>query len=71
LVIPVALRKSLQVEVGTELIARLEGEQLILERREAVERRLKGRFAHIPQEVSLVDQLLAERREEVRREQGA
>ncbi|MBS3933798.1 MAG: AbrB/MazE/SpoVT family DNA-binding domain-containing protein [Truepera sp.] len=63
LVIPVALRKTLRVEAGTELFARLEGEQLILERREAVERRLKARFAHIPKEVSLADQLLAERRQ--------
>jgi AbrB family looped-hinge helix DNA binding protein len=70
LVIPAAVRKALKVEPGTELAIRLEGEQLILERREAVERRLKARFAHIPQEVSLVEALLRERREEARREQG-
>ncbi|MBS3966298.1 MAG: AbrB/MazE/SpoVT family DNA-binding domain-containing protein [Truepera sp.] len=52
LVIPVALRKTLRVEAGTELMARLEGEQLV---------------AHIAKEVSLADQLLAERREEARR----
>lgn len=44
------------------------GDALILERREAVIRRLQGRFANIPAEVSLVDELIEERREEVARE---
>jgi AbrB family looped-hinge helix DNA binding protein len=70
LVIPAALRKALKVEPGTELVARIEGEQLIMERREAVERRLKHRFAHIPRSVSLADELLAERDDEVERENG-
>lgn len=68
LVIPAALRKALKVEPGAELVARIEGEQLIMELREAVERRLKSRFAHIPRSVSLVDELFAQRREEARNE---
>lgn len=68
LVIPAALRKALKLEPGAELVARIEGEQLIMERREAVERRLKSRFAHIPKSVSLALELLAQRREEARHE---
>lgn len=70
LVIPAPLRKALKVVPGTELIIRVQGEQLIIERREAVERRLKGRFAHLPGSVRLADELLAERREEAQRELG-
>lgn len=58
----------MQLEDGEELVARLEGEQLILERRKTVERRLKARFAHIPTDVDLVVELLSERREAAKRE---
>ncbi|MES1992242.1 MAG: hypothetical protein V4457_01285 [Pseudomonadota bacterium] len=34
----------------------------VLERREAIEKQLQDRFRHIPKEVSLVDELIAERR---------
>jgi hypothetical protein len=44
------------------------GETLVLERREAVVKRLQGLFAHIPGDVSLVEELIAERREEAVRE---
>jgi AbrB family looped-hinge helix DNA binding protein len=67
-VIPAAMRHALKLEVGDELIARLEGDQLILERREAVEKRLRQRFAHIAKDVSLADELIRERREEAKRE---
>lgn len=40
----------------------------MLERRQAVEKRLQDRFRHIPGAVSLVDELLAERRFEATRE---
>ena len=62
------MRHALKLEVGDELIARLEGDQLILERREAVEKRLHQRFAHIAKDVSLADELIRERREEAKRE---
>jgi len=68
LVIPSALRKSLKLKAGDKLIARQVGESLVLERREAIENRLWSLFSGIPEDVSLVDELVAERRAEVRRE---
>jgi AbrB family looped-hinge helix DNA binding protein len=64
LVIPAALRKALNLKPGDRLVARQDGEALVLERREAIEKRLQDRFRHIPREVSLVDELVAERRAE-------
>ncbi len=68
LVIPMALRKALHLKQGDRLVVRQAGESLVLERREAVVKRLRGLFAHIPDDVSLVDELIAERREEAARE---
>jgi len=62
LVIPAALRKALNLNQGDCLVARKEGDSLVLERREAVESRLWEMFHQIPQEVSLVDELVSERR---------
>lgn len=70
LVIPAALRKALNLKPGERLIARLVGESLILERRETVEKRLWEMFKGVPEDVSLVDELIAERRAEARREDG-
>ena len=64
LVIPAALRKALQLKPGDRLLARTVGDSLVLERREAVERRLQERFRHIPEHVSLADELIADRRAE-------
>lgn len=36
--------------------------ELILEKRESIRQRLKARFANIPAEVSLADELIADRR---------
>lgn len=63
-VIPAALRKALQLKPGDRLIARRVDDCLVLERRETVERRLKERFGRIPADVSLVDELISERRAE-------
>jgi hypothetical protein len=41
---------------------------MVLERREAIEKHLADRFRHIPPEVSLADELIAERRAEATRE---
>lgn len=68
LVIPAALRKALALKRGDRLIARQEGESLVLERREVIEQRLQDRFRHIPREVSLVDELIAERGAEAAKE---
>ncbi|MDP1698381.1 MAG: AbrB/MazE/SpoVT family DNA-binding domain-containing protein [Xanthomonadaceae bacterium] len=71
LVIPAALRKALRLQPGDRLIARQEGDTLVLERRGAIAKRLQDRFRHIPQKVSLVDELIAERRAEAAKEGAA
>lgn len=68
LVVPVELRRELGLEEGTELAIRSDGRRLILEPRAEVLRRLRKRFAKIPDEVSLADELIAERRDEARSE---
>lgn len=68
LVIPAALRKALHLKPGDRLVARQDGEALVLERREAIEKRLQDRFRHIPKQISLVDELIAERRAEAAKE---
>lgn len=68
LVIPVALRKALQLKPGDRLVARIVDEGLVLERRETVEKRLRDRFRHIPGEVRLAEELIAERRAEAANE---
>jgi AbrB family looped-hinge helix DNA binding protein len=68
LVIPAELRHRMGLEPGDTLIAHIENSQLVLEKRETIEQRLMARFAHIPAGVSLADELIAERREEARRE---
>ena len=68
LVIPAALRNALNLKAGDRLVARKVGESLVLERRETIERRLWEMFSQIPEEVSLVDELMAERRAAARRE---
>jgi AbrB family looped-hinge helix DNA binding protein len=63
LVIPAALRQLLGFEEGDTLVAREEAGRLVLEKQEMVKHRLKARFAQVPKERSLVDELIAERRE--------
>ena len=67
-VVPAPIRRELGIEEGTELMARVEGDGIVLEPRAAALRRLRELFAHVPRDVSLVDELIAERREEARRE---
>jgi AbrB family looped-hinge helix DNA binding protein len=68
LVIPAALRRSLGLEEGDTLVARQEAGRLVLEKPEEIKQRLKARFARVPNDRHLVDELLAERREEINRE---
>ncbi|MGH8572259.1 MAG: AbrB/MazE/SpoVT family DNA-binding domain-containing protein [Gammaproteobacteria bacterium] len=70
LVIPAQLRRLLGFEPGDRLVARLEDGRLILEKREAIRRRLKDRFVRLPAGKSLASELLAERRREAEREEG-
>lgn len=63
LVIRAALRKALHLEPGDRLMARKVGNSLVLEKREAIAKRLQDRFSHVRKKVSLVDELIAERRD--------
>ena len=66
--LPAAARERLAIKAGDELVIREDGEGLhLLTLGQAVER-LQRLFAHIPPEVSLVDELVAERRAEAARE---
>ncbi len=68
MVIPVELRRSLKIKSGETLLARIEDDSLILESRDTVLKRMKNRFADIPKDVSLADELTEERRTESRKE---
>lgn len=67
-VIPAALRRSLGLEEGDRLVARQEAGRLVLEKPDQIKQRLRARFAQVPAERNLVDELIAERREESLRE---
>lgn len=68
ILVPVELRRTLGLLPGTPLVARIEDDHLILERREVVLRRLQAQFEAIPPTVSLADELIADRRREARRD---
>jgi AbrB family looped-hinge helix DNA binding protein len=68
LVIPAALRRELGFEEGDALVARQELGRLVLEKPEQIKQRLKQRFSQVPAERKLVDELIAERLEESRRD---
>lgn len=65
MVIPVAIRRELSLAPGAILAARVEDGRLILEPREVVLSRLRGRFRAV--EANLADELIDDRREEARR----
>lgn len=69
LVIPSDIRREMGIGPGDVLLAIVEGERLVFEKREAVLKRLLQRFERVPAEVSLADELIAERRSEGRREE--
>jgi bifunctional DNA-binding transcriptional regulator/antitoxin component of YhaV-PrlF toxin-antitoxin module len=72
IVLPRGLREELGAEEGAVYAARVEDGALILEPPERVLRRLQDRAsAASPSDVSWVDELIAERRHEVRREAEA
>ena len=68
-VIPIVLRQILGFEEGDTLVAREEAGRLVLEKQEMVKQRLKARFAQVPKTRSLVDELITERREAVKKEE--
>ena len=70
LVVPAPLRRRLGIAAGDVLVAHAdEDDRLVLERREAILARIRRRFDAVPADVSLVDELIAARREEAKREQ--
>ena len=71
LVVPAEMRAAMLVDGSGVLTARVvEGELRVLAPRAAVARLRRMVRAAVPQGVSLVDELIAERREEARREDG-
>lgn len=68
LVIPAQLRRSLGFEEGDRLVVRQEADRLVLEKPEQIKQRLKARFAQVPVERRLVEELIAERRVQSQRE---
>ena len=63
-VLPASIRHALGLEEGAELLARVERGGILLEPRGAALRRLRSFFRSVPDDTSLVDEVLAERRRE-------
>jgi AbrB family looped-hinge helix DNA binding protein len=68
IVIPARLRRAWGIEKGSVLLARLEEDQLVLEKPSQVLERVKRRFAALQNQPSLADELIAERRVAAERE---
>lgn len=68
LVIPATVRDALGLAPGDHLHLHLDGSRLVLERPEDAAAELRGLAAVAPGSRSLVDELLAERRQAARRE---
>ena len=71
IVIPAGIRQALDILPGQLLLARAEDGRLVLEKRDQILARLQDTFSQVPRDVSLVDELIAKRREEARREAEA
>ncbi|MDQ3690729.1 MAG: AbrB/MazE/SpoVT family DNA-binding domain-containing protein [Chloroflexota bacterium] len=61
-VIPVEIRRELDIREGSELVALVEGEAVVLVPRSAIKARLRSIFAAVP--VSMRSQLIDDRRAE-------
>jgi AbrB family looped-hinge helix DNA binding protein len=59
-VIPVEIRRRLGLEEGSQLVALIEGEGVLLLPREAVRQRLRGMFAGV--RTSMAEELVRDRR---------
>ena len=66
-VVPAPIRKALGFRPGETLVARVEDDHLVIEKPASVERRIRDRFRKSGGR-SLAEELIAERREEARRE---
>ena len=70
-VIPAKIRKEMGIVAGGTLIARLNAGQLVLEKPETVLARLKTTFSNVSSDISLVDELIADRQDEASQEAEA
>jgi AbrB family looped-hinge helix DNA binding protein len=68
-VIPAGIRRALGIEEGSELVALVEGEAVVLVPRSAIKTRLRSIFAATAG--SMRDELIAERRAEAARDAGS
>lgn len=71
LVIPARLRQEMELNEGDRLSLHRDGDRLVIvpQRREA--EALRGMFSHLAKDRSVVDELIADRRAEARRESEA
>ncbi len=68
-VIPAAFRKALGIEVGDEVVLRIQGDELrITTQQHRIARAQQRARQYVKAGVSLVDELLAERREAAKNE---
>ena len=68
-VIPVSFRKALGINVGDEVVLRIENNELrILTLKQRIERAQRLVRQHVKPGTSLVDELISERREAAKRE---
>jgi AbrB family looped-hinge helix DNA binding protein len=68
-VIPAEMRREMELEPGETVMARVEERRLVLERREDILERLRSELRGTrPEGASAVDELIAERRADARRE---
>jgi len=69
LVIPAAFRKAMGIKAGDEVVLRIEDDELrILTLKRRIERAQRLVRQHVKPGTSLVDELIAERREAAKRE---
>jgi AbrB family looped-hinge helix DNA binding protein len=69
LILPAKLRKALEIQPGDELVIKLEsGSIRIIPLQQAIKMAQKSVRKYVPEGLSLVEELLTERRDEVNRE---
>lgn len=69
IIIPAPIRKDMHIKAGDELTLTYNDSNLQIETRKQVIKRVQKFFMQrLPKDVSLVDELIQERREEARRE---
>ena len=68
LIVPVAYRKALGLETGDTVLIDMRGDELVVRPAKAVLRRLQERLSPYAGGASVVDEFIAERRAEARRD---